>query len=125
MDVRIAAKGAKLGFIFARRGLVPGGRQRLVPAELVSVRQALRWCCSGRVFEADEALRGGLVAEVTEPADLLARAKEIAREFTAETSPVAIALTRQMLWRFAGAADPFDLLAIDRPMSIDAAATPT
>ena len=33
MDIRIAAKGAKIGFIFARRGLVPGSRQRLVPAE--------------------------------------------------------------------------------------------
>jgi enoyl-CoA hydratase/carnithine racemase len=49
----------------------------------------------------------------------LTRAKAIAHEMTAETSPVAIALTRQMLWRFAGAPDPFDLLAIDRPMSIE------
>ena len=56
---------------------------------------------------------------MTDPGDLLARAKEIAQEFTAETSPVAIALTRQMLWRFAGAPHPFELLTIDRPMSIE------
>jgi enoyl-CoA hydratase/carnithine racemase len=64
-------------------------------------------------------LSGGLVSEVTEPADLLARAREIALELTAETSAVSVELTRQMLWRFAGAPDPFGLLAIDGAISIE------
>jgi enoyl-CoA hydratase/carnithine racemase len=119
MDVRIVAKGAKIGFIFARRGLVPEAGSAWFLPKLVGLPQALRWCLSGRTFEADEALRGGLVSEVTEPGDLLARAKAIAHELTGETSAVSIALTRQMLWRFAGAPDPFELLAIDRPMSIE------
>ena len=119
MDVRIAAKGAKIGFIFARRGLVPEAGSAWFLPKLVGLPQALRWCLSGRVFEADEAHKGGLVSEVVEPADLLDRAKEIAREMTAETSAVSIALTRQMLWRFAGAPHPFELLDIDKPMSIE------
>ncbi len=119
MDVRIAATGAKIGFIFARRGLVPEAGSAWFLPKLVGLPQALRWSLSGRVFEADEALRGGLVSEVVEPDALLARAKEIAREMTEETSPVAVALTRQMLWRFAGEVGPFDLLAIDKPMSIE------
>ena len=119
MDVRIAASGAKIGFIFARRGLVPEAGSAWFLPKLVGLPQALRWCLSGRTFEADEALRGGLVSEVVEPGELLARAKDIAREMTAETSPVSIALTRQMLWRFAGAPDPFELLDIDKPMSIE------
>jgi len=119
MDVRIAAKGAKIGFIFARRGLVPEAGSAWFLPKLVGLPQALRWSLSGRVFEADEALRGGLVSEVVEPDALLVRAKEIAREMTEETSPVAVALTRQLLWRFAGAEGPFDLLAIDKPMSIE------
>jgi len=119
MDVRIAAKGAKIGFIFARRGLVPEAGSAWFLPKLVGLPQALRWSLSGRVFEADEALCGGLVSEVVAPDALLARAKEIAREMTEETSPVAVALTRQMLWRFAGAPAPFDLLAIDKPMSIE------
>jgi enoyl-CoA hydratase/carnithine racemase len=123
MDVRIAAKGAKIGFIFARRGLVPEAGSAWFLPKLVGLPQALRWCMSGRIFEADEALRGGLVSEVTEPAALLARAKEIAQELTAETSAVSVALTRQMLWRFAGAPDPFGLLAIDAPMSVERGAT--
>jgi enoyl-CoA hydratase/carnithine racemase len=119
MDVRIAAKGAKIGFIFARRGLVPEAGSAWFLPKLVGLPQALRWCLSGRVFEADEAHKGGLVSEVVEPAALLDRAKEIAREMTAETSAVSIALTRQMLWRFAGAPHPFELLDIDKPMSIE------
>ena len=119
MDIRIAAKGAKIGFIFARRGLVPEAGSAWFLPKLVGLSQALRWSLSGRVFEADEALRGGLVSEVVEPAALLARAKEIAREMTEETSAVAVALTRQLLWRFAGAEGPFGLLAIDKPMSIE------
>ncbi len=119
MDVRIAAEGAKIGFIFARRGLVPEAGSAWFLPKLVGLPQALRWSLSGRTFDAREALRGGLVSEVVEPAVLLARAKEIAREMTEETSPVAVALTRQMLWRFAGAPDPFGLLEIDGPMSIE------
>jgi enoyl-CoA hydratase/carnithine racemase len=119
MDIRIAARGAKIGFIFARRGLVPEAGSAWFLPKLVGLPQALRWCLSGSTFDADEARQGGLVSEVVEPADLLNRAKEIAHEMTAETSAVSIALTRQMLWRFAGAPNPFELLDIDKPMSVE------
>ena len=119
MDVRIAAKGARIGFIFARRGLVPEAGSAWFLPKLVGLPQALRWCLSGRTFDADEASAGGLVSDVVEPAQLLDRAREIAREMTQETSAVSVALTRQMLWRFAGAPAPFDLLDIDKPMSIE------
>jgi enoyl-CoA hydratase/carnithine racemase len=119
MDLRIAADGAKIGFIFARRGLVPEAGSAWFLPQIVGLPQALRWCLSGRIFEAEEARHGGLVSEVIAPAELLNRAKQIAHEMTAETSPVAVALTRQMLWRFAGAPDPFALLALDKPMSIE------
>ncbi|VIO78624.1 enoyl-CoA hydratase-related protein [Bradyrhizobium ivorense] len=119
MDVRIAARGAKIGFIFARRGLVPEAGSAWFLPKLVGLPQALRWSLSGCTFDADEALKGGLVSEVVEPATLLDRARQIAEEMTAETSAVSVALTRQLLWRFAGAPDPFELLAIDKPMSIE------
>ena len=113
MDVRIAARGAKIGFIFARRGLVPEAGSAWFLPKLVGLPQALRWCLSGRTFDADEAKAGGLVSEVIEPAELLNRAKEIAREMTEATSPVAIALTRQMLWRGLGYQHPMDAHKVD------------
>lgn len=112
-DIKIASSAARFGFVFARRGLVPEAGSAWFLPQLVGLPQALRWCLSGRVFGADEALSGGLVSEVVAPEELLPRACEIAREIAETTAPVSIAITRQMLWRFAGADDPFGLLKID------------
>ncbi|MEH3047432.1 enoyl-CoA hydratase-related protein [Sphingomonas adhaesiva] len=116
-DIRIASDTAKIGFVFARRGLVPEAGSAWFLPQLVGLPQALRWCLSGRVFDAAEALAGGLVSEVLAPDALLPRARAIAQEIADHTAPVSIALTRQMLWRFAGAPLPFDLLAVDGPFA--------
>ncbi|MFL5295354.1 MAG: enoyl-CoA hydratase-related protein [Phenylobacterium sp.] len=119
MDIRLAAADARIGFVFARRGLVPEAGSAWFLPKLVGLPQAMRWCLSGRLISAEEARDGGLVAEVTEPAALLDRARAIAREIAENTAPVSIALTRQMLWRYAGAPDPFGLLAIDGRLSME------
>jgi enoyl-CoA hydratase/carnithine racemase len=122
-DIRIASREARIGFVFARRGMVPEAGSAWFLPKLVGLPQALRWSLSGRVFDAAEAQAGGLVSEVVEPASLLARAREIAHEIADGTSAVAVALTRQMLWRFAGAPDPFALLQLDAPLSIQRGAS--
>jgi len=119
MDVRICSSNAKIGFIFARRGLVPEAGSAWFLPQIVGLPQALRWSITGSTFGAEEALRGGLVEEVTSPEDLLARAKDIAIEMTAESAPVSVALTRQLLWRYATQPDPRHLLSIDGPMSME------
>ncbi len=122
-DIKIASSAARFGFVFARRGLVPEAGSAWFLPQLVGLSQALRWCLSGRVFDAEEALKGGLVSEVTTPQELLPRAREIAREIAQTTAPVSVALTRQMLWRFAGAPDPFGLLKIDGAFAMALGAT--
>lgn len=118
MDIRIASTKAKIGFVFARRGLAPeAGAASFLP-RIVGLPQALRWCYSGRVFAADEALAGGLVSEVVEPEDLLPRAMEIAREIADETSAISIAVTRALLWRFSDEADPLKVLSVDGPLAM-------
>ena len=118
MDIRIASTRAKIGFVFARRGLAPeAGAASFLP-RIVGLPQALRWCYSGRVFPADEALAGGLVSEVVEPEDLLPRAMEIAREIADETSAISIAVTRARLWRFSEEADPLKVLGVDGPLAM-------
>ncbi len=118
MDIRIASTKAKIGFVFARRGLAPeAGAASFLP-RIVGLPQALRWCYSGRVFGADEALAGGLVSEVVEPEDLLPRAMEIAREIADETSAISIAVTRALLWRFSDEADPLKVLGVDGPLAM-------
>ena len=61
MDIRIASSTARFGFVFARRGIVPEAASSWFLPRLVGISQALEWCYSGRVFGADEALKGGLI----------------------------------------------------------------
>ena len=118
MDIRIASEGAKFGFVFARRGLVPEAGSAWFLPRLVGISQALKWCLDGGLFSAQEALAGGLVSEVTAPDDLAPRAREIARSIVENTAPVSIALTRQMLWKLSEAATPEEVLRIDGPLAM-------
>jgi len=124
MDIRIASSDAKFGFVFARRGLVPEAGSAWFLPRLVGLQQALRWCLSGRVFGAEEAKEGGLVSEVVAPGELLARARAIAAEMIEHTAPTSLALTRHMLWQYSAQSDPFDLLAMDGPLSVELGAGP-
>jgi enoyl-CoA hydratase/carnithine racemase len=78
MDVRLAAEDARIGFVFARRGIVPEACSSWFLPRLVGISQAMEWVATGRVFSAQEALEGGLVRS----------------------------LARQMMWRMLGAEHP-------------------
>ena len=97
MDIRLASDQAKVGFVFAKRGIVPEAASSWFLPRLVGMPTALEWCYSGRVMSAADAERGGLVRVVPHD-DLLDRANQLAAEF-AQSAPVSVALTRQMLWR--------------------------
>ncbi|MEE4288646.1 MAG: enoyl-CoA hydratase-related protein, partial [Erythrobacter sp.] len=64
MDIRLASASARYGFVFARRGIVPEAASSWFLPRLVGISQALEWCYSGRVFDAQEALSGGLVRSI-------------------------------------------------------------
>jgi enoyl-CoA hydratase/carnithine racemase len=113
MDIRLASDNARFGFVFARRGIVPEAASSWFLPKIVGIAQALEWCMTGRVFDAREALAGGLVRSVHAPTDLLAEARKLAREIADNTSPVAIAMTRAMLWRLSAEDHPMDAHRID------------
>jgi enoyl-CoA hydratase/carnithine racemase len=113
MDFRLASETARFGFVFARRGIVPEAASSWFLPKIVGISQALEWCMTGRVFGAQEALEGGLVRSVHAPADLLAEAQKLAREIADNTSPVAVAMTRAMLWRLSAEDHPMDAHRID------------
>ena len=113
MDIRLASDTARFGFVFARRGIVPEAASSWFLPKIVGISQALEWCMTGRVFGAQEALDGGLVRSVHAPADLLTEAMKLAREIADNTSPVAVAMTRAMLWRLSAEAHPMDAHRID------------
>ena len=113
MDMRLASTEARFGFVFARRGIVPEAASSWFLPRIVGISRALEWCETGRIFGADEALAGGLVRSVHEPDDLLPAAYALAAEIVENAAPVSVALTRQMLWRMAGADHPMEAHKVD------------
>lgn len=103
MDVRLASENARYGFVFSKRAVVPEACSSWFLPKIVGIQQALEWTFSGRVFNAEEALQGGLVRSVHKPADLLPAAVDLAHEFAESTSPVSVALIRHMMWKMLGA----------------------
>ncbi len=113
MDVRLASSTARFGFVFARRGITPEAASTWFLPRLVGMPTALEWCISGRLFPADEALAHGLVKSVHAPDDLLPAARALALAMTQHSAPVSVAITRQMLWRMAGAEHPMHAHRLD------------
>ena len=99
MDLRLASTNAKFGFVFTRRAIVPEAASSWFLPRLVGPGKALEWMLSGRVFDAEEALAGGLLRSLHAPEELLPAANALAREFADNTAPVSVAMTRQMIWK--------------------------
>jgi enoyl-CoA hydratase/carnithine racemase len=113
MDVRLAVEGAKIGFVFTRRGIVPEAASSYFLPRLVGISRAMEWVVTGRVFLAEEALAGGLVRSVHPPGELMAAAHALAREIADNTAPVSVALSRRMLWSMLGAPHPLAAHEVD------------
>jgi enoyl-CoA hydratase/carnithine racemase len=112
-DVRIAAESARFGFVFTRRGLAPEAASSWFLPRVVGISQAMEWVATGRVFGAAEALAGRLVSRVLPDAELLPAARALAAEITENTSAVAVALARQLLWSMLGADSPWEAHRLD------------
>ncbi len=113
MDIRMASEKARVGFVFGKLGIVPEACSSWFLPRLVGPQQALEWVRSADIFDAAEALRGGLVRSVHAPEDLLAEAQALARKFIAGRSAVAVALTRQMMIRNAAQPHPLEAHRVD------------
>jgi enoyl-CoA hydratase/carnithine racemase len=113
MDVRLASEKARIGFVFGKLGIVPEACSSWFLPRLVGIQQALEWTYSGEIFTAADAKAGGLVKAVYAPEQLLEEAYKLARKFTENKSPVAVALTRQMLYRNSAQPHPRDAHRID------------
>ena len=89
-DLIIAADTAKFGQPEINLGVMPGmgGTQRLVRA--VGKAKAMDLCLTGRMMEADEAERAGLVSRVVALDKLLETAKEAAAKIASQSQPISM-----------------------------------
>ncbi|HEX4722545.1 MAG TPA: enoyl-CoA hydratase-related protein [Pseudonocardiaceae bacterium] len=123
-DFRLAATDTRFGFVFTRRGLVPEGASAWFLPRLVGLGRALDWMVSGRVFDAVEALTAGLVTRLHEPDEVLPAARKLAAELVATTSPVSVAITRQLLFRMSPLDSPFPTRDLDSRLIAAATGNP-
>jgi len=106
MDIRLAADDARIGFVFARRGIIPEACSSWFLPRVVGISRAMEWVATGRVFQAQEGLEGGLLRSLHPKDELLGVARALGREIAENTAPVSVALARQLMWRMLGAEHP-------------------
>jgi enoyl-CoA hydratase/carnithine racemase len=106
MDIRLAADDARIGFVFARRGIIPEACSSWFLPRVVGISRAMEWVSTGRVFSAQEGLEGGLLRSLHPSDELLGAARSLAREIAENTAPVSVALARRLMWRMLGAEHP-------------------
>ncbi|MEM1402378.1 MAG: crotonase/enoyl-CoA hydratase family protein [Pseudomonadota bacterium] len=113
MDIRMASKSSRFGFVFNRRGIAPESASAWFLPKLVGVQTALEWVFTGRVFQAEEAHGAGLVRSLHPADQLMDEARSLAREIVDNTAPVSTALSRHMIWRQLGTEHPMDAHILD------------
>ncbi|HEX3594361.1 MAG TPA: enoyl-CoA hydratase-related protein [Polyangiaceae bacterium] len=104
MDIRVVAEDAKIGFVFARRGIVPEACSSWFLPRIVGPSKAAELIYTGRVFRAAEEAHSGLFSYVLPAEQVLAKAEALAREIAENTSATSVALSKALLTR--GMADP-------------------
>ena len=97
-DIRIVAQEAKLAFPFVRLGIVPElGSTSILPA-IAGMSNALDLMLSGRKFSGEEAVRYGLASTAVAADEVVDEARAWAQDVASNTAPVAVALTKRLVW---------------------------
>ena len=113
MDIRLASSAARIGLVFGKIGIVPEAASTWFLPRIVGISRALELVYSADILSGAQAHEFGLVRSVHEPDDLLPAARELARKFTENRSPVATALARQMMYRNSAQPHPREAHRID------------
>jgi enoyl-CoA hydratase/carnithine racemase len=98
-DIRIASETARMGLIFVQRGLAIEHGSSWMLSRIVGVARAVELAVTGRLVEADEALRIGLVHRVVAPDRLIETAREIAGHIANKCSPLGVSEAKKLVWR--------------------------
>jgi len=107
MDMRVAAQDAKIGFVFARRGVVPEACSSWFLPRIVGIAKATELVYTGRVFRASEEANSGLFNYLVPREQVLPQAMNIAREIAENTSAVSVTLSKGLLWHGLSQPDPY------------------
>jgi enoyl-CoA hydratase len=111
-DIRIAEEHARFGVPEARRGLIAGAGSTMRLKRQIPYAVALEMLLTGRILDAEEALRWGLVTHVVPKGESVAKAHEIAAVIAAN-GPLSVAASKASLietgWLPEDQASPIEL----------------
>lgn len=111
MNIRLTHKASKIGFVFARRGLVMEACSSFFLPRLIGHSRAMQAITTGSTYTASDKVWDGLFAEVLERSDdVLPRALNIAQEVVKNTSVVSTYLMKEMMYRDKGSPEGQHLL---------------
>jgi len=97
-DLRVGSTAASFGQTFSRRGLHPDWGGSYFLPQIVGPAKAAELIWSGKMIDASEALRLGIVTALVEPDELMTAATEMAASF-ASGPPIAIRLAKQAIYK--------------------------
>ena len=97
-DMRFASERARFGTVFSRRGLVAEHGTAWILPRLVGMHNACDLLYSGRLIDAQEAMRMGLVNRIVEHERLLPEVREYARELATRCSPRSLLIMKRQLY---------------------------
>ena len=112
MDIRLASEYARVGFVFNKIGITPEACSTWFLPRIVGISTALEWAYTGEILRPDTLLAARYIKGVYPAGELLEEAYKIARKI-ANHSPVAITLTRQMMYRNAAKDHPLEAHKVD------------
>jgi enoyl-CoA hydratase/carnithine racemase len=104
-DLRVAAKDAKLGFVFNRRGMIPDAELLWLIPRMIGVGPAMDLLLTGRMFSGEEALTLGLVNRAVPAEKVLGCAMDLANEIAVNTAPASAAITKRLMYEFLTVSD--------------------
>lgn len=96
-DIRIMSDKARVGMNYIRMGLTAGDGGCYFLPKVVGIAKALELIWSGKMIDAEEALRIGYVSKVVPHDELLPATREFCLQFT--LAPVATQLAKRLVWR--------------------------
>ncbi|KAL9115783.1 MAG: hypothetical protein Q9227_000151 [Pyrenula ochraceoflavens] len=109
--IRVASANAKVGFVFARRGIIMEAASSYFLPRLIGLSRAQHLVTTGAVYPASHRLLDGLFSEILpSPEKTVERALELANEIAKNTSTISTVLMRQLMWRGPNSAEEAHLL---------------